>query len=152
MLPHLLTLFHKSLLSLNTNKFFAGIVMLILNLGSKFISVNFSESQEDYLRNNVGRQLLIFAIVFVATKDIYISVALTACFFVLTDHLFNENSRFNVLPKSFRKMKKVIDDNDDGDISDDELNKAIGILTKAKKQRENKNKQKAFGIFQNNLR
>ena len=87
MLAHLLTFIHKSLLSLNTNKFFAGIVMLILNLGSKFISVKFSENQEDYLRNNVGRQLLIFAIVFVATKDIYISIALTACFFILTDHL-----------------------------------------------------------------
>lgn len=152
MLIHLLSLLHTSLLSLNTNKFFAGIVMLILNLGSKFISVKFSENQEDYLRNNVGRQLLIFAIVFVATKDIYISIALTACFFVLTDHFFNENSRFYVLPKGFKKMKKVIDNNNDGDISEDELNKAIDILTKAKKQREMKNRQKAFENFQNNIR
>ena len=152
MLAHLLTFIHKSLLSLNTNKFFAGIVMLILNLGSKFISVKFSESQEEYLRNNVGRQLLIFAIVFVATKDIYISIALTACFFVLTDHLFNENSRFYILPKSFKKMKKAIDDNDDGDISEAELNKAISILTKAKRQREKKNRETAFEMFKNNLR
>ena len=152
MLAHLLTFLHKSLLSLNTNKFFAGIVMLILNLGSKFISVKFSENQEDYLRNNVGRQLLIFAIVFVATKDIYISIALTACFFILTDHLFNENSRFFILPKSFRKMKKAIDDNDDGEISEAELNKAISILTKAKRQREKKNRQTAFEMFQNKIR
>ena len=152
MLAHLLTFIHKSLLSLNTNKFFAGIVMLILNLGSKFISVKFSENQEDYLRNNVGRQLLIFAIVFVATKDIYISIALTACFFILTDHLFNENSRFFILPKSFRKMKKAIDDNDDGEISEAELNKAISILTKAKRQREKKNRQTAFEMFQNKIR
>ena len=152
MLAHLLTFLHKSLLSLNTNKFFAGIVMLILNLGSKFISVKFSESQEEYLRNNVGRQLLIFAIVFVATKDIYISIALTACFFVLTDHLFNENSRFYILPKSFQKMKKAIDDNEDGDISEEELNKAIKILTKAKRQREKKNRETAFKMFKNNLR
>lgn len=151
MLPYLLTLFHSSLLSLNTNKFFAGIIMLILNLGSKFISVNFSENQEEYLRNNVGRQLLIFAIVFIATKDIYISIALTACFFILTDHLFNENSRFYVLPKGFRKMRKIMDNNNDGDISEDELNKAIDILTKAKKQREVKNRQRAFENFQNKL-
>jgi hypothetical protein len=152
MLAHLLTFLHKSLLSLNTNKFFAGIVMLILNLGSKFISVKFSENQEEYLRNNVGRQLLIFAIVFVATKDIYISIALTACFFILTDHLFNENSRFYILPKNFKKMKKAIDDNDDGEISEAELNKAISILTKAKRQRERKNREKAFEMFQNNVR
>lgn len=148
MLAHLLTLLHNSLLSLNTNKFFAGIVMLILNLGSKFISVKFSESQEEYLRNSLGRQLLIFAIIFVATKDIYISIAMTACFFVLTDHLFNENSRFYILPKRFKKMKKAIDDNEDGDISEAEINKAIDTLTKAKRQREKKNRQKAFEIFQ----
>jgi len=151
MLVYVLSFFHNALISLNTNKFFAGIIMLILNLGSKFITVKFSESQEDYLRNNVGRQLLIFSIVFVATKDIYISIALTASFLVLTDHFFNENSRFYILPKGFKKIKKAIDENEDGDISEEEFNKAIEILNKAKRQREKKKQRHAFEMFQNNL-
>ena len=151
MLANLLSILHKSLLSLNTNKFFAGIVMLILNLGSKFITIKFSESQEEYLRNSLGRQLLIFAIVFVATKDIYISIAMTACFFILTDHLFNENSRFYILPKSFKKIESAIDDNDDGDISEAELNKAIDILNKAKRKQEKKKQHMAFEMFRNRL-
>ena len=57
-----------------------------------------------------------------------------------------------ILPKSFRKMKKAIDDNDDGEISEAELNKAISILTKAKRQREKKNRQTAFEMFQNKIR
>ena len=44
-----------------------------------------------------------------------------------------------------------MDNNNDGDISEDELNKAIDILTKAKKQREVKNRQRAFENFQNKL-
>ena len=80
---------HKGVLSLNSNKFFAGLIMLILNLGSKFITVKFSPSQEAYLRNSVGRQLLIFAIAFIGTKDIYYSLAITAIFVVLADYLFN---------------------------------------------------------------
>ena len=151
MLVYVLSILHNAFVSLNTNKFFAGIVMLILNLGSKFITVKFSENQEEYLRNNVGRQLLIFSIVFVATKDIYISIALTACFLVLTDHFFNENSRFYILPKGFKKMKKAIDDNEDGDISETEFNKAIEVLTKAKRQRDKKTKRRAFEMFQNNI-
>ena len=83
---------HKGILSLNSNKFFAGIVMLILNLGSKFITIKFSASQEAYLRNSVGRQLLIFAIAWIGTKDIYYSLAITAIFVVLADYLFNEDS------------------------------------------------------------
>jgi len=151
MLTNLVSLLHASLLSLNTNKFFAGIVMLILNLGSKFISVKFSESQEEYLRNNVGRQLLIFSIVFVATKDIYISFALTACFLILTDHFFNEDSRFYILPKKLKKIKKAVDNNDDGKVSENELNNAIKVLNRAKRQKERENRERAYEMFQNSI-
>jgi len=97
----LLPFLHNAVMTLNSNKFFSGIVMLILNIGSKYITINLSDSQEDYLKNNVSRQILIFAIVFIATKDIYISITLTAAFLVLSDHLFNEESRFYILPKRF---------------------------------------------------
>ena len=86
-----------SIAALNNNKFFAGIVMIILNLGSKFITIKFSPSQEAYLKNSVGRQILIFAIAWIGTRDIYISLGLTAVFIILADHLFNEDSRFCIL-------------------------------------------------------
>ena len=125
---------HKGILSLNSNKFFAGIVMLILNLGSKFITIKFSASQEAYLRNSVGRQLLIFAIAWIGTKDIYYSLAITAIFVVLADYLFNEDSDWCVLSDNFKALKSEIDLNGDGIISDDELNKAIKTLQSYKKK------------------
>ena len=36
--------------SLNNSRFFAGIVMLMLNLGSKYVSVNLSKTQEEFLK------------------------------------------------------------------------------------------------------
>ena len=110
--------FNDMISSLNNNKFFAGIIMLILNLGSKFITIEFSDSQQAYLRNTVGRQLLIFAIAWIGTKDIYTSLIITAVFVVLADYLFNENSKLCVLPKSFKDLKKSIDLNNDNIISD----------------------------------
>jgi|TARA_Y100000992_G_scaffold222561_1_gene154632 hypothetical protein len=125
--------FNDMISSLNNNKFFAGIIMLILNLGSKFITIEFSDSQQAYLRNTVGRQLLIFAIAWIGTKDIYTSLIITAVFVVLADYLFNENSKLCVLPKSFKDLKKSIDLNNDNIISDEELQKAIKILDEHRK-------------------
>ena len=48
--------------SLNNSKFFAGIVMIMLNIGSKYITIKLSKSQEAYLRNSIGHQILVFAI------------------------------------------------------------------------------------------
>ena len=138
---------HKSVSSLNNNKFFAGLIMLILNLGSKFITVKFSPSQEAYLRNSVGRQLLIFAIAWIGTKDIYHSLAITAIFVILADYLFNEDSDWCVLSDNFKSLKKEIDLNSDGIISDEELNKAIKTLQTYKKTQLHKAQKVAYQKF-----
>ena len=138
---------HKGVLSLNSNKFFAGLIMLILNLGSKFITVKFSASQEAYLRNSVGRQLLIFAIAWIGTKDIYYSLAITAIFVVLADYLFNEDSDWCVLSDNFKALKSEIDLNGDGIISDDELNKAIKTLQSYKKKQLHSAQKAAYQKF-----
>ena len=90
---------------LNNSKFFAGVVMIMLNVGSKYITVELSKSQEEYLKNNVGRQLLIFAISWMGSRDILTALALTAVFTVLTNHLFNEESQFCIIPKKYRRYE-----------------------------------------------
>ena len=51
---------HEHVHYLNNSKFFAGIIMILLNIGSKFISIQFSKSAEEYLKMNVTKQLLVF--------------------------------------------------------------------------------------------
>ena len=118
-------------LSLNSNRFFAGIVMLMLNVGSKFVTVKLSKSQETYLRYTLSRQFLIFAVSWMGSRDIYTALILTAVFVVLADYLFNENSKMCVLPKRFKDLQNVMDIDQDGIISNDELEQAIKILKKA---------------------
>jgi len=143
-------IFHKRMQGLNGSKLFAGIMMILLNVGSKYITVKLSKSQEAYLRNYVIREIIIFAFVFTATKDIYISLILTAVFFVLTQHLFNEESRICILPQKFKKLHKVVDTNNDGDVSQTEITEAIAILRRAKEQRSAKDKQKVYNYFTQN--
>lgn len=143
----MLQVFHNVANILNSNKFFAGIMMLVLNIGSKYITVDFSTSQETYLRNALGREFLIFAICFVATKDVFTALVLTAVFVILGDHLFNENSQFCVMPESFKKIGSVIDTNNDGKIDDDELNAALKLLTRAKNRKKKEAQKKAYETF-----
>lgn len=121
---------------LNNSKFFAGIVMIMLNIGSKYITVELSKSQEQYLKNNVGRQILIFAISWMGSRDIITALVLTAVFTVLTDHLFNEESDYCIIPKKYRKFEHLLDTNKDGVVSQEEIDNATKILEKARKKEQ----------------
>jgi len=121
------------ILYLNNSKFFAGVVMILLNVGSKFISIQFSKSSEEYLKMNVTKQLLVFSMAWMGTRDIYTALVLTAVFTVLSDHLFNEESPYCCVPEKYRVLAKLVDTNKDGEISQEEITNAINILENAKK-------------------
>ena len=94
---------------LNNSKFFAGVVMIMLNIGSKYVTIELSKNQEQYLKNNIGRQILIFAISWMGSRDVLIALALTAIFTVLADHLFNEQSKFCIIPRKYRRYEHLLD-------------------------------------------
>jgi hypothetical protein len=121
--------------SLNNSKYFAGIMILILNIGSRFIQIRLSDSAEKYIKYSLIRELLIFSIVWMGTRDIYIAFGLTACFVVLSDYILNVDSGYCLLPDKLKKITKLMDENNDGKISDSEVLRAMDILEKAKKQK-----------------
>jgi hypothetical protein len=138
---------HEHILFLNSSKFFAGIVMILLNVGSKFISIQFSKSTEEYLKFSLSKQILVFAMAWMGTRDIYTSLALTAIFVVLSDHLFNEESKFCIVPQKYRVLYKAVDANENGNVSQDEINTAITILEKAKKEKQMQEQKNAYEKF-----
>lgn len=142
---------HNHIMFLNNSKFFAGIVMILLNVGSKFIAIQFSRSTEEYLKLNITKQILVFAMAWMGTRDIYTSLILTAVFTVLSDHLFNEESPYCIVPKKFRVLANIIDTNTDGIVSEEEINNAISILEKARREKEFNNKKHSFTLYHNFL-
>lgn len=127
---------HKSIQKLNGSKLFAGLVMLMLNIGSKYVTLKLSKTQEDFLRASLARELLIFSVVWMGTHDIYMSILLTAAFIILADFLFNEKSKFCIIPDKLKAIQRDIDLNNDNEISEEEIEKAEEILRKAKRKRE----------------
>jgi len=138
---------HDHIMFLNSSKFFAGIVMIMLNVGSKFITIQFSKSTEEYLKYSISKQILVFAMAWMGTRDIYTALALTAIFVVLSDHLFNEESHLCVVPYKYRVLNKIIDANTDGKVSEAEYNNAIAILEKAKREKNLKAQKDALLKF-----
>jgi hypothetical protein len=87
--------------TLNTSKLLVGVCMIMFNIGSKYILIDLSKSQEQLLKSFVLRRITLFCIFFVATRDLVVSFVLTASFVVLALNLFNEDSKYNIMPKSF---------------------------------------------------
>jgi hypothetical protein len=122
--------------SLNDSKFFAGIVMLVMNIGSKYIVVELSHTQESFMKYTLGRLLLIFSILWIGTRDIVTSLLLTAVFVLLVDYLFNENSKYCIIPEQYKELREELGE----EVTQQEVNEAIYTLKKARKNKE-KNEQ-----------
>lgn len=68
---------------LNNSKFFLGVMLLLLNLGSRYLVDEFSTNPEEYSRNLVLRRFAVFAVCFVGTRDLVTSLLLTAGFIIM---------------------------------------------------------------------
>ena len=139
---------HDHVMYLNQSKFFAGVIMIMLNIGSKFISIQFSKSAEQYFKLSVTKQILVFAMAWMGTRDIYTALVITAVFVVLSDHLFNEESRFCIVPHKYRLLDKVLDTNGNGFVSDEEIKNAERVLEKAKQEKKVKAQRQALYDFE----
>lgn len=120
--------------TINNSKVFAGCMMLLMNIGSKYVTVKLSKSQEAYFRNNVARELIIFVVCWMGTRDLVISLILTSTFYILSQHLFHEESKLCILPQKYREFHLMLDTNQDGEVSQQEITDAMNILNKAKIQ------------------
>jgi len=78
--------------SVNSNPYFIGLMMLLLNLGGRFLSLEISKDQEKVLSMPMVRRFFLFAILFVATRNVVIAAGLAIIVILCLGYLFNENS------------------------------------------------------------
>ena len=133
---------------INNSKLFAGIVMILLNIGSRYVKIDISKAQEQYLRKSLGRHILVFAMSWLGTKDILIALAVTGIFNVFIDYLLNEESKLCIVPKKYREYENILDLDSDGEVTEDEINKATEILKKAKEKARKKEILRHMSTFE----
>lgn len=84
------------LMMINTNKFIAGLAMIAMNFGSRFLLGDLSKLQEEVLKTNIFKTMILFCIFFVSTRDLLVSLMLTFAFQFVIFGIFNENKPFNI--------------------------------------------------------
>ena len=92
--------------NLNESKMMAALALLVLNIGSKHIDIELTPAQLVILRHSLTKQLLIFSIAWIGSKDIYTALVVTCGFFILTEILLNGKSNLNILPTKLKKWSK----------------------------------------------
>lgn len=125
----------KTIKDLNTSKVFTGLMIITLNIGSRFVNLNLSKSMEAYLKYTFSKQILIFAIIWMGTRDIYIALIGVIIFTICMDYLFNEESDYCCLPETFVNQHKEMLDNKDN-VSEEDVVKAKLTIEKFEKQQQ----------------
>jgi hypothetical protein len=120
--------------NINHSKIFAGLALLMLNVGSKHIDISLTPAQQALFKNSITKQILIFSIAWVGSRDVYTALVITCGYVLLTEILLNGNSNYNVLPEQLKKLETDMDTNNDGIIQEAELDKAINIIRKYKEK------------------
>ena len=123
--------------SLNNNKLFIGLAIIFFNIASKYFVLEISDTEESLIKNLVTREIFIFVLLFINTRDLVLSFILTSSFVILSNTIFNTKSKYCLIPEKYKKLNNVLDANKDGKISDKEIENAKKILEKANKQNKN---------------
>jgi uncharacterized membrane protein (DUF485 family) len=156
--------FNYAVYRLNNSLFFAGVVMIMLNIGARYIELKLDPSTENFLKTALSKELLVFSVCWMGTRDLVMALILTAVFVVLADYGLNANSQYCIMPEKYRVMAQsaamgLSAGNNGGPsgkpsgaaigglskaghgpgniVTDKEISDAMDVLERAKKQREN---------------
>jgi len=101
---------------LNNHKLFLGIMLILVNVGSRHFIDELSEDPKVYQRNLLLRRIAIFAVCFVGTRDLVYSLLLTAGFIIIAQGMSSRSREGFEEPKkekmcsAHEKMKTLAED------------------------------------------
>ena len=88
----------NTIMWLNTNPYLIGILMLLLNLGGRFLALELTKKQEAFLQAAWVRPAIFFTVIFIATRNLVAAFWVTLLFFFIIWVAANENSPFCMIP------------------------------------------------------
>ena len=77
---------------INTNTYFIGLSMLILNLGGRHLAMSLTPEQDKFFQNPWIRRAMLFVVIFVATRNVFTALWLSLGLVLAIGYLFNEYS------------------------------------------------------------
>jgi hypothetical protein len=94
----------RALIELSNNKLFIGFIMIMLNIGGRYLSMELPKNVERLFESTIMRSFVVFCISFMGTRDIKIAIIITLLFVILMKFLFHEESACCILPDKISKQ------------------------------------------------
>jgi hypothetical protein len=88
----------QSLMMMSANPYIIGAFYLLMNLGGRFLSLESTKKQEAFLQWPVMRPFLLFAVLFIATRNFVVAVVGTFVVFFILWVAANEHSPYCMIP------------------------------------------------------
>ena len=75
---------------INTNTYFIGMSMILLNLGGRHLAPSLTAEQDKFFQNPWIRRAMLFVVIFVATRNVFTAVWLSIGLVLVIGYLFGE--------------------------------------------------------------
>jgi len=92
--------FEAKMTQIASSPYTLAAAIFLLNIGGRFLPMEISRGQEQFLNQPWFRRLIIFVIFFVATRNLVTAAWLSLLMILCIGYLFNENSSFFIFGKS----------------------------------------------------
>ncbi len=77
--------------NLNSNKYFIGLTMILLNIGARFIIDELDDDLRKFVSSPYIRRFFIFCSFFMATKDVFTAIILTIVFVIIINEFMGKD-------------------------------------------------------------
>ena len=132
--------------TLQTNTIFIGLITLIMNMGNKNLLFKLNKRQEQLISEPWMKYILIFAVFFMSTRNIFLAVGFSILFYLVMNHFLNDESPYCIIPDKFKEIADKLDTNKDGKISLDELSNIGSLFEKDSKNKKDKEDKEGMGL------
>lgn len=89
--------------TLASNKFFVGLCIILMNIGTKYVLADITEVHEVFLNSSIFKLIVLFCIFFISTRDIMVACMLTFGFQFTVQHLAKLLVRQRLVRMSYAK-------------------------------------------------
>ena len=86
--------------------------LILMQIGSKYFTLDLTTAQQKIVKHPIIQFIIFFAIIYISTKNIFLSIIIIIITYLLIHILFNENNKNHILSKVWLKKEGLIKDND----------------------------------------
>lgn len=82
--------------------------LILVQFGGRYLKIELTQAQQKIINNSIFQTILLFSIIFMATKSLAKSVIIVSLLYIFINVLFNENNKYNVLSKKWLIKEKIL--------------------------------------------